>query len=284
MSAEPDRRPASCREFREDLTGQSRTASHRPGAAAAAAAAGDVWYMVYKDETGATHTVKGSTEGIRNALQNHLLGDATAILVSRSKTGQFAPLATVPEFRDLVVNPAPLPPTGAARPGLAALLAKASGVVPQAERRRPDPEAVDLGKTPSGTVGQSGNRRVRPGSAGHAALPPEARRTPTSGATRRMPAPPPPQPSDAGEPPFAEPTPGVPVPAPDGLFDGPVDPHADTELYVPTVPGTAPEQPVPAGSADDEPHPARKPFDWTPVPVLLVLVLSAAVGYLLLNR
>src|SRR5262249_17763542 len=48
MSAEPDRRPTSCREFREDLTGQSRSAAHRPAAPAVAAA--DIWYMVYKDE------------------------------------------------------------------------------------------------------------------------------------------------------------------------------------------------------------------------------------------
>ena len=75
MSAEPDRRPASCREFLEDLTGQSRATPNAPGRAApAAGGATDVWYMVYKDETGAAHTVKGSTDGIRKALRESLLG------------------------------------------------------------------------------------------------------------------------------------------------------------------------------------------------------------------
>src|SRR5262249_15118002 len=140
MSAEPDRRPASCREFLEDLTGQSRAHAPRAGSAQPPPSpAADVWYMVYKDETGATHTVKGSTDGIRNALQSHLLGDANAIVVSRTKTGQFSPLMNVPEFRDLVVNPAPLPPPGTQKESrLSGILAKASGVIPQppAERRR----------------------------------------------------------------------------------------------------------------------------------------------------
>ena len=76
MSAEPDRRPASCREFLEDLTGQSRDTPTRRARTPAAtpAAAADVWYMVYKDETGTTHTVKGSTDGIRNALREPAAG------------------------------------------------------------------------------------------------------------------------------------------------------------------------------------------------------------------
>jgi hypothetical protein len=72
----------------------------------------EVWYMVYKDEIGQTHTVKGATEGIRKALKDSLLGDAVTILVGRSKTGQFVPIGSVPEFRDLVVAPAPASGTG----------------------------------------------------------------------------------------------------------------------------------------------------------------------------
>jgi serine/threonine protein kinase len=277
MSAEPDRRPASCREFLEDLTGQSRTAQH--GVHAAPNPATDIWYMVYKDETGTTHTVKGSTEGIRNALQNHLLGDATTILVSRTKTGQFAPLTNVPEFRDLVVNPAPLPPPGVPRAGVPGTLAKASGVVPQATRRPADPDAVDLGKAPSGTTPASASSRNRgpaPGTARHVPLPPDAKRTPTSGTTKRIPASP--LESNTDEPPFAEPTP-TPM---SELSDPNVDPQADTELYVPTVPGTAPQPLVP----EEAPPPAKpaEPFDWTPILVFLVLVLSAAVCYLLITR
>ncbi|HEY3788919.1 MAG TPA: protein kinase [Urbifossiella sp.] len=111
MSAEPAQRPTSCREFLEDLTGQSRT-SATPSSTAPPPGRSDVWYMVYKDETGQSHTVKGATEGIRNALKDNLLGDAAAILVGRAKPGPFVPIGSVPEFRDLVVAPAPLPPSG----------------------------------------------------------------------------------------------------------------------------------------------------------------------------
>ena len=282
MSAEPDRRPSSCREFLEDLTGQSRVTPTRAGSPPAPAAAAAAWYMVYKDEAGTTHTVKGSTEGIRNALQNQLLGDAAAIVVSRTKTGQFSPLTNVPEFRDLVVNPAPLPQSGAPRPtDISAGLAKASGVVPQTTRRPADADAVDPGATPSraGTSGSASQRGrgPSPGSARHMALPPEAKQTPaTPGQTKRMPAqvPLPLPPSDSGEPPFADPF----------STGEPVDPHADTELYVPTIPGTAPQEPVPDEPPREEREKNAAPFDWTPILVVLVLILSAMVGYLLLDR
>ncbi|MCS6867011.1 MAG: protein kinase [Gemmataceae bacterium] len=107
MSAEPSQRPSSCREFVEDLTGQSRHAP--PAASAAAAPAADVWYLVYRDENNVPHTVKGSTEGIRRALRDRLLGDPSGIVVSRTKNGQFVPLHSTPEFRDLVVTPTTIP-------------------------------------------------------------------------------------------------------------------------------------------------------------------------------
>ena len=71
MSAEPERRPTSCREFLEDLTGQSRgTAPVAPLSTSPPAT--DVWYLVYRDENNQPHTVKGSSEGIRKALRNEL--------------------------------------------------------------------------------------------------------------------------------------------------------------------------------------------------------------------
>ncbi|MBX9583133.1 MAG: serine/threonine protein kinase, partial [Gemmataceae bacterium] len=111
MSADPDHRPASCREFVEDLTGRSRAGTEvAPSLAATPAPApADLWYLVYRDADGRRQTVKGSTDGIRKALRDGLLGDAEAILVGRSKTGQFTPLGSVAEFRDLVVVPAALP-------------------------------------------------------------------------------------------------------------------------------------------------------------------------------
>ncbi|HVL13180.1 MAG TPA: serine/threonine-protein kinase, partial [Gemmata sp.] len=147
MSAEPDRRPASCREFLEDLTGQSRATPNAAGRPApAAGTATDVWYMVYKDETGAAHTVKGSTDGIRKALRESLLGDPGAILVSRTKAGHFQSLQSVAEFRDLVVNPAAV--VGAGRGG--------SDAVPQpGGRARRSSGDVSL-DTPAGGPSASG--------------------------------------------------------------------------------------------------------------------------------
>ncbi|VTR91018.1 serine threonine protein kinase : Putative serine/threonine protein kinase OS=Gemmata sp. Wa1-1 PE=4 SV=1: Pkinase [Gemmata massiliana] len=118
MSAEPSQRPSSCREFLEDLTGQSRSATTAgsPNAQVSAPAV-DVWYLVYRDENDKAHTVKGSTDGIRNALRDSLLGDPSGVLVSRTKNGQFSPLSSVPEFRDLVVTPAALAMPATRTPG-----------------------------------------------------------------------------------------------------------------------------------------------------------------------
>jgi serine/threonine protein kinase len=111
MSGDPDQRPASCREFIEDLTGitirqPSMMKENKDNSAKVAA---DLWYLVYKDENGESHTVKGTTDGIRRALKEQLLGDASNIRACRTKAGPFNPLKDFPEFRDLVVEPAPMP-------------------------------------------------------------------------------------------------------------------------------------------------------------------------------
>ncbi|MBA4191599.1 MAG: serine/threonine protein kinase [Planctomycetaceae bacterium] len=250
MSAEPDRRPASCREFLEDLTGQSRTAPPRPGSNPTNPAAADVWYLVYKDETGTTHTVKGSTESIRNALRDNLLGDTTQILVNRTKTGQFQPLSSMAEFRDLVVVPAALPsgPT--------------SGRIPRSgpqsgTMRRAEPEPADPGSNPPADLSAAG----RSGRLG--ALPPTGRSGPQSGAMRSTPA---------GS---ARPTPTNPNPPRRGTPD--VD---ETAPYTPSNRSSG-------GLAKNRKSvqlPKKPPFDWTPILLALVLVLSATVGYLVLVK
>jgi hypothetical protein len=107
MSGDPEQRPSSCREFIEDVTGVTiRQPSAFPEQTAPAT---DVWYLVYKDDTGESHTVKGTTDGIRRALKEQLLGDASNIRACRSKAGPFQSLKTFTEFRDMVVEPAPMP-------------------------------------------------------------------------------------------------------------------------------------------------------------------------------
>jgi serine/threonine protein kinase len=108
MSPNKDQRPSSCREFYEDLTGQSTRRIGGSDSGTAAAVDQDLWYLVYKDEEGALHTVKGSTSAIRRSLKDGLLGDASNVRASRAKTGPFEQLRSYPEFRDLVVTPAPL--------------------------------------------------------------------------------------------------------------------------------------------------------------------------------
>jgi serine/threonine protein kinase len=105
MSADPDKRPSTCREFVEDVTGHSTrkiTPAENSGQST------DLWYLVYKDELGATHTVKGTTSAIRRSLKEGLLGDASNVRASKVKTGPFDPVRSYPEFRDLVVAPGAL--------------------------------------------------------------------------------------------------------------------------------------------------------------------------------
>ena len=106
LSADPEMRPSTCREFVEDLIGQStRKLATIPGAV------DDVWYVTYRDSQGETHTVKGSTQAIRRSVKSGLLNDGSQVRACRTKTGAFEPLRTFPEFRDLVVVPVALPPT-----------------------------------------------------------------------------------------------------------------------------------------------------------------------------
>jgi eukaryotic-like serine/threonine-protein kinase len=105
MKQNPGERPTSCREFMEDVLGEAwRLRSSGPSSNKNLPVAdADLWYMVYY-EAGQARTVKGVTDTIRKNVQSGVLGDLTAVLVSRSKAGPFAPLKSIPEFRDLVLN------------------------------------------------------------------------------------------------------------------------------------------------------------------------------------
>jgi serine/threonine protein kinase len=242
MSAEPSQRPSSCREFLEDLTGQSRSAPAAGQPAAAAAPVADVWYLVYRDELNQPHTVKGSTDGIRKALRDKLLGDPSGIVVSRTKNGQFVPLHSTPEFRDLVVTPTPLPlPLPGARAG--------------------SEETSEYGATPANGPGPSGITPSRQPTSGRypgtPAAPARQTTPPTNGGTRpRMTPPPPP----------AAPT--------DDEGDGTVQfDYGKTPVSQRT--------PTPTSSRRGY---QREPFNWTPVLVVVVVVLVAIIGVLLFNR
>ncbi len=134
MSADPDKRPDTCREFVEDLTGHS---TKRVAAVENNASLMELWYLVYKDELGVPHTVKGSAAAIRRSLREGLLGDASNVRASRSKHGPFEPLRSYPEFRDMVVTAAPLslptPPAPRSSPTAA--------TVPAQRRLKPDPSS-----------------------------------------------------------------------------------------------------------------------------------------------
>lgn len=226
MSAEPSQRPSSCREFLEDLTGQSRQAAQAPNQPAQAAQpAADVWYLVYRDENDKPHTVKGSTDGIRNALRDNLLGDPSGVLVSRTKHGQFAPLASVPEFRDLVVTPSAV-------------------AIPPARTPSPDEtveyrDPASAGPSPSGNLGRRPAPKAasgpKPSLAAQNATAPYSYTTPSSGS-------------------HAAP------------------PRAARERRE--------ADPSDARGRRDEP----KPFNWTPVLVVVVMVLTAVIGYLVMTK
>jgi hypothetical protein len=129
MSANPEGRPSSCREFVEDLIGHST--KRISTAEVAAAVAADLWYLVYKDEDGETHTVKGSTSAIRRSLRDGLMGEANNVRASRTKTGPFEPVRSYPEFRDLVIEPSAV--------GMPAVAVAPSTPIPEPAGVRPAP-------------------------------------------------------------------------------------------------------------------------------------------------
>ncbi|MHB1425869.1 MAG: serine/threonine protein kinase [Gemmataceae bacterium] len=106
LLADPEKRPASCREFIEDLTGKS---TQRLPAVDSGFPQQDLWYLVYRDENGTPHTVKGTMSAVRRSLKDGLLGDASNVRASRTKAGPFEALREHAEFRDLMPEAAATP-------------------------------------------------------------------------------------------------------------------------------------------------------------------------------
>jgi serine/threonine protein kinase len=148
MSPNPDQRPATCREFVEDMFGRttrpSQIVERAPGEV-------EMWYLVYQDEFGQSHTVKGATDGIRRALRDGLLGDTSTMTASRSKQGPFQELKVFPEFRDLLIRPEAMPspkPQSAARPVTKVPEPPATKPAPAAAKPAPPPPPPAAKPTP----------------------------------------------------------------------------------------------------------------------------------------
>jgi serine/threonine protein kinase len=140
MKADPGQRHATCREFVEDVFGKSTRRAATPEAGNVSS---ELWYLVYRDEQGTAHTVKGSVNAIRKSLRDGLLGDADNVRASRTKAGPFEPLLSYAEFRDaLAADAAPAP---AARPSSTATRAAATGANPN----RPDTPTSASVRTPA---------------------------------------------------------------------------------------------------------------------------------------
>ena len=128
MSGTPAQRPASCREFVEDLLGRSTRPTILP---LRAPGEPELWYLKYADETGRDCLVKGTRQAVRRSLREGLLGDAGHVSAAREKSGPFQKLVQLPEFRDLCIQSRSLIKTS---------------VVPAAPSN-PEPQApVDSGK------------------------------------------------------------------------------------------------------------------------------------------
>ncbi len=150
MSVDKEQRPATCREFVEDLTGHS-TRKITPSAEIPLS---DVWYLVYTDDENVSRTVKGTLQGIRRSLKDGVLGDASNIRAARTKSGPFESLRNHPEFRDVVLPLQQTPPQGTGvPPGSKLLPARPSSVAkprPAVNVNTPPP-----GATPTVTAGSA---------------------------------------------------------------------------------------------------------------------------------
>ena len=101
-----------------------------------------------------THTVKGTTEGIRRSLKEGLLGDAGNVRACRTKSGPFEPVRGHPEFRDLVLVPTPskaagtTPPTGITMPPASASQSGTKLPTSPARPRSPTPSSIEESGVP----------------------------------------------------------------------------------------------------------------------------------------
>ncbi len=102
MSPDPAHWPSSCREFVEDLTGQSERVP-TPVEEALDVTIQSFWHVLYRDDADVIHATRESTDGVRRVLQDGSLGDAEELRLSRRPQGPFEPARNFAEFRDLML-------------------------------------------------------------------------------------------------------------------------------------------------------------------------------------
>jgi eukaryotic-like serine/threonine-protein kinase len=139
MSPDPTQRPETCREFIEDLTGQSDLAQAADADDLAVTVA-SLWHVLYRDPEGVVHTTCESTEGLRIALQDGSLGSVAELRLARRTQGPFEPPRNFPEFRDLAL----------------AAQAVAAVAVPQHMPTPPSSNPLRTAPVPATTAGPAG--------------------------------------------------------------------------------------------------------------------------------
>jgi eukaryotic-like serine/threonine-protein kinase len=126
MSPNPLHRPENCREFIEDLNGQG---TRRLSDTETTLTGGALWYLIYQDNGGVEHKVKGTTVGVRRSLQDGALGEPSAVRLASSEQSPLERLEHFVEFRDLasaaalLIPPSPPAPTTPTLPAPAAVAA-----------------------------------------------------------------------------------------------------------------------------------------------------------------
>jgi serine/threonine protein kinase len=173
LSADPKHRPSTCREFVEDLTGQSTRLGDDIDDEART---DDVWYVVYTAGDDTVRTMQGSTQEVRAALREEKLGKSDMVRASRSKTGPFDPLLLFLEFRDLVVKPGEGPPLSEAS---SANLAKLGRLI-QAAQETPHPPSSKSGRGGGAAPARDGAVPAAPADAPHYRLPDSSARASSS--------------------------------------------------------------------------------------------------------
>jgi serine/threonine protein kinase len=101
MTPDPAQRPASCREFIEDLSGEQGPRVRTPPEENLDATLTNLWHLLYRDPDGVIHSTRETTEGVRRAMRDGSLGAATELRLSRRPQGPFEPARNFAEFRDL---------------------------------------------------------------------------------------------------------------------------------------------------------------------------------------